>query len=806
MKTIVWSGLVGLLILCAGCGQSDDSPAANDVNNGPPACQCDTDQICDDEGQCVDQEVTCEPACGSEQECVDGQCVELSPDDCTAAPEQCGPGTYCDEDSGQCASGCADDVDCAEVFGDGALCDVVERACFCGPELEPCEQQAMGCAVDPEQCGEGTYCDEDSGRCLIGCADDQVCAQEFGEGAQCDVLERVCFCGAGFEVCDNACVPEGQCPEACDCPEVEGGQFECVDGQCVLGCDPSHRLCDGACAPCPSGLGVTQTSCDGASCVATECEAGFEACQGACALCPEGVDPQFVGCQQDACVLTGCPQGEALCDGVCAQCPQDPNAQSTTCNQAGSCVVESCQSSHRLCDGACAPCPQGVPADETRCEAGACVVNDCPEGQHRCDGICVADQSIDHCGGLCEPCAAPQDGQALCNEQLQCDVQCDEGFRFCGQQCALCPVDPNATGQVCDEQDRCVAAACLPGFQVCEDGRCCTWPASNSVIDFLDNVIVDRFSAIVIDRQNFPHVVYNDHNDSGVTYARWDGQDWVSETIGRRGRTGEHFDLVLDAQGRPHVSYHDREDADLYYAHHDGQQWNVQSVDSIGQLGDFTSIALDQDQRPHIVYTDLTFLDLKYAAFDGQRWSIEHIARDGDVGRFAQLQLNAQQVPQVVYLDDSRETLVWARRVQGAWVLEDIEPTVGVASTASTGIGMALDAQGRMHIAYTNTERELLYLQPTGPQSWQEQLVNDGFSVSFVRLVLDAQGTPHIAYKEVGRDCQGRLHYATRAGQQWSSVELGAGGFGLDIAVDDLGQRHISHASTCPYSMRYEIF
>ncbi len=97
--------------------------------------------------------------------------------------------------------------------------------------------------------------------------------------------------------------------------------------------------------------------------------------------------------------------------------------------------------------------------------------SNCSQGLHPCAGECVANEHVDHCGSLCDPCPETDYGYAICSPFLTsyvCDILCDEHFVKVNGQCE--PVNT----------DDCCGVDCLDctlshpdnGSGACDEGQC----------------------------------------------------------------------------------------------------------------------------------------------------------------------------------------------------------------------------------------------------------------------------------------------------------------------------------------------
>ena len=253
-------------------GCSDDST----INVGPqdPVCQCDTGQICDDTGECVDDPDyqkpdpkptdACDNKCTPEQECKDGKCVDLV----DPIPDVCKPGCTeeqvctdtgcvnlseicdppCEGDrvcvQNQCEFTCA--VHCGEqCCEDGGACDAITGEC--GMTCDDGTPECNGFC-----CETGSVCMEGIG-CVVTCQSEEVqCINPSSgysfccpSGQLCDLTNDLCTIDCGENVkCQETCCKENEvclhdsvCKPACKDSETRCGSNE------DLCCDTASQIC-----------------------------------------------------------------------------------------------------------------------------------------------------------------------------------------------------------------------------------------------------------------------------------------------------------------------------------------------------------------------------------------------------------------------------------------------------------------------------------------------------------------------------------------------------------------------------------
>ena len=172
----------------------------------------------------------------------------------------CARGAECIPDTSipECMSLCMSDFEGIPCNADQSLLDqcvaeidAVTCAEFTQAELPAvCAQVCIGdCRTDQRECFELTYCDETSGDCLPGCADDAQCSHAQ---QTCNTDTHECECLTGLVLCDDACIPEIRPTLTAIQPRV----FEpnCVLSACHGGDQPQLGLDLGSVAAAESSL------------------------------------------------------------------------------------------------------------------------------------------------------------------------------------------------------------------------------------------------------------------------------------------------------------------------------------------------------------------------------------------------------------------------------------------------------------------------------------------------------------------------------------------------------------------------
>ncbi len=189
------------------------------------------------------------------------------------------------------------------------------------------------------------------------------------------------------------------------------------------------------------------------------------------------------------------------------------------------------------------------------------------------------------------------------------------------------------------------------------------WDGNAWVFDQVDNATAQGVS-LAIDSLGFAHICY--YQNYQIKYAWYDGSQWNIQTVDPNiGYYESQPALVLDRDNHPHISYYSSPpNGVLKYATDNGGGWEIQTVDSGGDLGNFNSIAVDSHNYPHISYLDSTNAKLKYAKWDGSTWNILTIADVGYATQSTSIKLDSNDNPYISYYDWSTRDVMLARLIQ----------------------------------------------------------------------------------------------------------------------------------------------
>ena len=571
--------------------------------------------------------------------------------------------------------------ECVNADSDPRYCGDCDTSCPTGFVCESGQCANPGdCRNNTTACSGFTYCDQETGQCLPGCADAMQCG---GEHEVCNSATHECDCTPDFERCDGSCVDLQNDPDYCgECARSCVLGDDCVEGMCR---DPGDcRVNDIGC----SGF----TFCDQAS---GECLRGCEdddQCLGDNEFCDTEVHdcdcvPTFHRCGP-VCVSNADVNS---CGDLCTPCLAPPNATPV-------CTVQicdfQCDDDYEQCDDMC--CPTSCPPGEAL-YAGSCAKIHLQIANKVGNVGEFSSIALDE-NGRAFLAAYASSGRNLLVSEQQSDAtwvaSIPDGADDVGTHASIA-LDANGVVHVAyyhaNLKILMLASAKVGGG----------W-AVEAVDEQSD---VGEFASLAFDAAGNAHVSYYDAGNKSLLYAtRQVGEPWTYDIVDAED-VGQYTSLALGPSGRPHISYYDADEKNLKLASReiDGT-WRVRTIASAGNGGKFSSLAFDTRGFAHISYYDESSRDLMYASenFLGF-WTFQTVENLPRVGKYSSLAFDAQGVAWVSYYDETSGDLKIARRTStNAWSIEIVDSDGDVGQYSS----LAVDSLGQAHIAYydlTNT-------------------------------------------------------------------------------------------------------
>jgi hypothetical protein len=279
--------------------------------------------------------------------------------------------------------------------------------------------------------------------------------------------------------------------------------------------------------------------------------------------------------------------------------------------------------------------------------------------------------------------------------------------------------------------------------------------------------VVGDYSSLKRDTSGLYHIVYAGLD--GISWAYGAGRTWtftpdrVDTAV-----SAAQMSMVLDSANHPHVAYFDDASAgtrSLRYTFWNGTQWMRGPSELIASAiwtptisAGNNFLALDTAGGPHVAFAQPPDAinatgEIKYASLQGDTWTIEPL---GVIGSNPSLVIGSDNIPRIAF--EGLGGLTYAVKVSGQWQFE-IVPT-GYPDADS--VALTLGPGNTPSIGFAMTANEDIYLATRGPSGWNIAMV-DGDGASDGSLIL------------------GRL--------------------GIGLAVDSVGQAHMSYWGVTIYTV-----
>jgi hypothetical protein len=260
-------------------------------------------------------------------------------------------------------------------------------------------------------------------------------------------------------------------------------------------------------------------------------------------------------------------------------------------------------------------------------------------------------------------------------------------------------------------------------------------------------------AGIALDATGTPHLGWLD--TPGVSHAVLASGNWTIQVADTSAWCKSAF--ALDAAGRPHLAYEALAPAAvLRYASRASGAWATADVGVAGAGGCSNtgglSLVVDAAGAAHVAWSgDYPAYGLQYATNRGGTWVVTTL--DTPYITSVSLAVDAQDKAHIAYTDNAGN-LKYARDAMGAWVVD-----VLVSSGAPGRAALAVDAGGYVYVSYVDGQYgELRYLG-NASGAWRTLVIDradaDTGSTD-TAIAVDAQGRVHFGYYQGGT-----LRYAT---------------------------------------------
>jgi hypothetical protein len=175
----------------------------------------------------------------------------------------------------------------------------------------------------------------------------------------------------------------------------------------------------------------------------------------------------------------------------------------------------------------------------------------------------------------------------------------------------------------------------------------------------------------------------------------------------------------------------------------------------------------------------------------GWLWEIEVVEEGRDNGVYTSIALDRQGREHLAYVDRNSDTVKYAVQLPDGWDIQAVD----ARGEFTERTNLVLDHEGRPHLSYFSEVRRALVYAVRNDSRWDLRVVDAPVSQGSHGLSVDAQGNPHLAYSYLNT----RLRYARWNGLSWLVETLDPETIGTDsisLALDRFARPHIAYQGT----------
>jgi len=264
---------------------------------------------------------------------------------------------------------------------------------------------------------------------------------------------------------------------------------------------------------------------------------------------------------------------------------------------------------------------------------------------------------------------------------------------------------------------------------------------------------VGYYCSIDVDSNNRPHIAYYDATNRRIKYAYFNGTSWAVETVPAQSSYDGYFglSLKLDTSNNPHIGFSTSSISSypmyVYKTTKSGGYWSSTSYDNQWNWhpGYYPSIDLDSSNNGRISYYKASYNRITYVA-TSYAGSVYYVHNDGDYCGWTSLDIDSNSYNHVAYTDMGsygQYTLGYVKSSYGT----KYEETVVDSTSSYVGSypDIVADSSGIPHIAYNDSGNNLIKYAKKSGGSWVVKTI-DSRSAAGTAIALDSEGKPHIAY------------------------------------------------------------
>ncbi len=287
---------------------------------------------------------------------------------------------------------------------------------------------------------------------------------------------------------------------------------------------------------------------------------------------------------------------------------------------------------------------------------------------------------------------------------------------------------------------------------------------------------ISGLPSIVLDPQGNPRIIFFEvengaYDNVAFKVAAHDANPWVTDEICKVWDIGYIPSIATDSKGNTFIAYDAREieedDYSVFLASDSsGTYGSMRVIPADGFCYEMPTVKVGPDGKIHLAYLrwivdefeDIYIYEVRYGYLDGEDF-ISEVIDDSFLlseesygppeGSSPIDFVLVNDVPNVLYVDGGSNLCLAERISAGNWHVDTVQ-------TRSLMISAAVDAQGKLHLAYRKGESyDSIYYSTNKTGTWQHEFVakvqepaigsNFGGNSAF-SLDLDPKGNPQIVW------------------------------------------------------------
>jgi len=238
-------------------------------------------------------------------------------------------------------------------------------------------------------------------------------------------------------------------------------------------------------------------------------------------------------------------------------------------------------------------------------------------------------------------------------------------------------------------------------------------------------------------------------------YHWWSSGEWTFLPLLKTRYDVEYTALAINDAGRILLAFHDASTGELKMYVDPSSTSKPFVLDDTGQYEDHFSLDVDSLGRPHVAVYDPLSTSLLYARRIDGAWQVETVDAGGEVGKNCHLVLDSDDLAHIVYYDAGNDQLKLAENDADGWSLSMLPFPAEIAR-------LAVDSLNNLHVSYHNELDEGIYYANNIGGDWTSTLVLD--DQNDAKLALDADDAAHLLYEE-----NGSIYEISNASGSWAT-------------------------------------